>query len=171
MQIKALELISESEWNTYKKIDNVNVKMYWWWWTRTKSSSNAYYVRRVGYDGFIDDGSAYDDSVYVRPAARIKTAISLKIGQIVYLKYKGTLVPFVCVKRNKENNYILFANSLYDNHRFDSNSNEYETSEIREYVHSMIPNFSNQLYVLNEIEDEVREKIEKEQTIEDLLYN
>ncbi len=125
-EVEEITLLSAEEWEEVKKIKNVP-QFTGWWWLR----SPGYYstgAADVDYDGGI---SSYDDrvnysDVCVRPAFRCLGFPPI-VGEKVFVG--NTLCTVI------DADYALSDNAICQ-HRFDSESNDFEKSEIKAFLNS-----------------------------------
>ena len=129
LDVQDIFLLSTEEYRKYKKLIP---KLHWWWWLRSPGyfSDLAAYVRG---DNIINDlGTNVDISdVAVRPALRISNFLSSDVdpGDIVEIFDRDWIV----LDKN-----LVIAKKLIGQHRFDEKSNDYETSEIKKYLHKWL---------------------------------
>jgi len=127
LDIKDITLISIEE---AEKIPQVYREFYDWWWLKS-NGSNGYQTANVSSDGSI---YTYGDSIiynrdYVRPALivnnlesfNLPTCSKLVINNIEWIKISD--------------NMLLCDDNSFGRHKFDEKSNDYETSEIKKYIH------------------------------------
>lgn len=169
MKIKAIELISEKEWNKIQKLSNVNVQMFDWWWLRDWSANSTTDFRGVYYGGYASNYDATNSGNWLRPAIVIETLKELTKNQIVYILYKNKLTPFVCITNKKNNQYTLFSNALLEESCLDSKYKDYEVSEARQKLQDMVKDFSHELYILSCLDEEKNEQPQKECSIKEVL--
>jgi len=117
-----LFLLSADEFEYYRKlIPEYND----WWWLRSRGRYNycAEYVYDSGYAYCIND-LYIDEDGCVRPALHFDDS-TITIGDR-FIKYD---FPFVCIDRG-----LAIAEVPIEPHKFDNNSNDYETSEVRRFL-------------------------------------
>ena len=104
-----------------------------WWWLRSPGygSSNAIGVHR---DGSTGDGGYYVNiaNLTVRPALRLTNLNDYKVGDD--FKFGGKWFRVI-------NERTALCLDDVGKHRFDSSSNNYETSEIKQYIDDWFDNF------------------------------
>lgn len=117
-------LLSKEEYERYK---NVIPPIKTWWWLRSPDAYDSESAGDVDRDGWVHR-SDVDDYDGARPALRIDNLESsnLKLGQRIML-YD---FPWVVIDVEEP---LAIAEVPIGFHRFDSESNDYETSEIRQY--------------------------------------
>lgn len=115
-------LLSVEEYEKYK---DVIPKFSCWWWLRSLGYGR-YHAADVGNDGLVN---SYGHDVYnsyhcVRPALRLKSSAH-PIGSRL-MKYA---FPWIVIDSK-----LAIAEVPIATHRFDSESNDYQTSEIRQFL-------------------------------------
>lgn len=112
----------------YKKYSNIIPEINTFWWLRSPGNS-AYEAAFVYCDGTImDDGNRVTfNNAAIRPALRLSNQEykNLKLGDI-FIKYK-----FPWIKMSED---IAIAETPIAFRRFDEKSNDYENSEIRQFL-------------------------------------
>lgn len=138
-------LLSKEE---YKKV-RVDIPRYdcSWWWLRSPGHC-VNYAAWVGYDGYVNsDGSAvYLAELAIRPVVRINNYnhpsnfVSDFETDKHFIRLKNDLIMPLTLIYNKEEKYkyYIFDMPLPLTQRFDRDSNDYETSEIRRYLLSLL---------------------------------
>lgn len=124
--ISEITLLSIEEWKEARKISSVP-KYTSWWWVR----SPGYYSNYAAH--VIDDGGIYDRSTNInnsygciRPAFKIPNLKS-KIGSKIFVE--NTLCTVI-------GEYYALSDTVVCRHRFDKGSNNYEISEIKQFIES-----------------------------------
>jgi len=129
LKIEDITLLSLEE---VKDIPESILKYHGCWWLRSPGH-NQYGAAFVIYDGSVNyfGYGVHDDDRAVRPALRISNleSLELEVGDIVGLK--GVDVEWVVVS----DEYLLCADNSFGVHRFDEESNDYENSDIKDYIH------------------------------------
>lgn len=118
-------LLSKEEYEKYR--DRIP-KLGWFWWLKS-SGYGSYNAMYVGSDGYVSDigVSVGNDNVLVRPALRISNLKSFNSGGKNKIVFNG--VTWVKIDEN------LYISELpIDFRRFDEESNNYETSEVRKFL-------------------------------------
>ena len=116
-------LLSIEEYEKYKeRIPQINC----WWWLRSKGDYSVY-VASVNYDGSIcyagDDASGNDHGV--RPALKIPYSEEREIGRrLIIFDF-----PWITIDKD-----LAIAEVPIAFRRFDKKSNNYEKSEIRQFL-------------------------------------
>lgn len=132
-EIKEATLLSIEE---YKKYESIIPLLKKWWWLRSPGYYQSYAA------GVSDDGGVYErginvafDFYAVRPALKIQisNSESFKSGdKLDLLDKKWTVLDVL-----KKEIYIL-CNESIGNHKFDSKSNIWETSELKTWLESQL---------------------------------
>ena len=124
-------LLSAEEWEQAKNVPNVPIRARDWWWLRSPGTYSNY-AASVYFGGDIDN---YGRHVYrrdgcVRPAFRIfhLSAKGYKPGDKITVENKT-----VCTVISED---VALADDIVCQHRFDANSNEWETSELKAFINS-----------------------------------
>lgn len=138
-------LLSKEE---YKKV-RVDIPKYdcCRWWLRSPGDG-VNFAALVGSDGYVNsDGSdVYRAELAIRPVVRINNynypfnfVSDLETGKH-YIRLKNDLIMPLTLIYNKEEKYkyYIFDIPLPLTQRFDRDSNDYETSEIRRYLLSLL---------------------------------
>lgn len=114
-------LLSAEEYNKYKSLIP---KFGCWWWLRPGYLSE--YAAGVDYVGDVDSHGYYVDYIdgCVRPALRLKSSAH-PIGSRL-MKYA---FPWIVIDSK-----LAIAEVPIATHRFDPESNDYQTSEIRQFL-------------------------------------
>lgn len=134
-------LLSKEEYKKYKdKIPKINC----WWWLRSPGDESDY-VAGISDSAFVYDyGSIVNCSdVAVRPALKISDSIRTKLRKFIpvinanklqtYHRF-GDRIVFNGVTWMKLSDDIYISEMPIDFRRFDASSNNYETSEIRQFL-------------------------------------
>ena len=123
--IESIQLLSVEEARNLPQW--IRASGYWWWLQSPGDDSGL--VAYVYDDGSVEDyGSDIDDSSgVVRPVLKIRNLDSqnLEIGETI--KILGLLTQYI-----GHNSVLLCERIAY--HRFDSVSNDYKTSEIKQFI-------------------------------------
>ena len=124
--VSEITLLSEEEWEKAKEIKSVPKYTSWWWLRSHGNYSNS--AMDVYGNGDINYSGAYvgDTDDCVRPAFKIPN-LKLEIGSKVFVE--NTLCTVI------DDDFVL-SDKTVCRHRFDSKSNDYETSEIKQFINS-----------------------------------
>lgn len=125
-------LLSEVEWETIAAVvPNVPVEQSSWWWLRSPGNY-ANDTAGVHHDGNIFNSGFYVNVSYgcVRPAFHIPhlTSNGYKPGDKITV---GAKTVCTVVFEN-----VALADSIICKHRFDQGSNNWKTSEIKQFINS-----------------------------------
>lgn len=104
-----------------------------WWWL-CSLGADQFDVAFVGYNGSVDEdgGSVNYADVTVRPVLVMSENDSLEIGDIFYIgKYKFKVIS---------NTLAWLYDSDIGYHYFDEKTNNYETSEVKEFINNWFKN-------------------------------
>lgn len=127
--IKEIVLLSKEEWEEIvATVPNIPIDNNEYWWLRSpaKNYFDAMYVRM---DGSVCDHGAPVNYSYagVRPALRIPIPKGYKVGDKI--KVGSTMCTMVAFD-------LLLVDQGICSHSFDTSNNNYDTSEIKEYINS-----------------------------------
>ncbi len=127
LNITGITLLDKIE---YKKARMNVPKHDKWWWLRTGAFASKY-VTNVGSDCSFHDSIVCNHDGGVRPALIFSPSSSLlHTGDKVYLwDYIWTVI-------NEDG--MMLCDSILDERRFDAESNDYETSEIKKYLENWL---------------------------------
>lgn len=161
--LRGATLLSIEEYNKYK--DNIPL-LHTCWWLRSPGSRDKY-VAIVNGKGNVDaDGILADLTdktgfclVALRPALKLSNLkyLGLQIGeQFEFVNYGFTIIS--------EN--LVICNDTFPNvvFRKDGGSNDYETSDIKEYVEGW---FNDSLSFYKELNDDIQYRLIKNKTIKE----
>ena len=100
-----------------------------WWWLRSRGDHSTCAATVINDGSVIDYGGyIYCDGIAVRPALTVKSS-NLEIGDIICLGGKEWEVI---------NDKYAFCTTNIGFHGFDGNSNDYDKSEIKQFVESWL---------------------------------
>lgn len=116
--------------DSYSYIDNAC-----WWWLRTPGY-DSFDAAVVGASGAVDGGGDYVDydSYAVRPVIRVtdESLNDMKETDDGYIRYLGT--KWINITEYTGAVCLLKKKCLKKPHRFDAESNNYEKSEIKDFI-------------------------------------
>ena len=124
--ISEITLLSTEEWEKVKEIKSVP-KYTSWWWLRSPGTFSYYAVVINSDSDFADYGYyVHNRYVCVRPSFRVPNFKS-KIGSKIFIE--NTLCTVI------DTDYVL-SDIVICRHKFDKESNDYDKSEIKQFINS-----------------------------------
>ena len=131
-QVKDIFLLSIEE---YKKYEKYILKINTCWWLRSPcydSISAAYVISGGSVDSSGDVVS--NDCISVRPALRISNLSSFNLNPRDIIQIFG--IDWIVLDKD-----LVIAKEAIGRHMFDEESNDYENSKIKKYLHNSLNNY------------------------------
>lgn len=127
--IEAVYLLSAEEWEAIvANVPNVPVELGNWWWLRTPGKK-AWEVFVVQRNGELHEFAKWYGHGGVRPAFKVPPAIT--VGNALGTKINIEKLPCTIVGKD-----TVLSDVCIDTHRFDEFFNDYEESEICDFLKS-----------------------------------
>lgn len=133
LDIKYATLLSVDEANTVDKRVRRYQSPWQWWWLRSPGDLSGFAA--YNYGGTVhDDGYGVNDgNGVVRPALKISNLRSFNLKPYNQIKING--IKFVVISDD-----MVLHNDEIMHHRFDEKSNDYEKSEIKQFIDNWFNN-------------------------------
>lgn len=138
-EIAEVALLSASGWeDVLASVPNVLIESFHRWWTCSPCRAHDCAVF-VNIDGSIYHPGTYvmSEKIWIRPVFRIiprTTNILFPGAKVTIGAFNGVIINTFCYPDG--NLYDVLCDSVVTRHPFDAETNEFDNSEIREYINS-----------------------------------
>ena len=140
-EIAEVALLSASGWeDVLASVPNVLIESSHRWWTCSPCRAHDCVVF-VNVDGSIYHPGTYvmSEKIWIRPVFRIRprtTKILLPGTKVTVGAFDGVVINDI--QHTNQEYYDVLCNTVTTSHSFDSETNEFDNSEIKEYINSPV---------------------------------